>query len=299
MLLVRKYKIRDNLQWRDYSRIPNSEISNLTLRLILRKDFQKMIDECCQGAIYMEHAPSYQERLSSVIIPPEAMTEVRRYTQNYMDLMTHHGFDPIEAYDRILKTLCITKDNASKKRTVYFTGQKNAGKSSLIMLLTSLYEFHEVGTFQTDAESSRFQFDELLGKEFYVGDEVKACQGNIHRFLLLLEGNDNSVTELKNISGKHRLRAKPVIVAGNHHIFANCQSYADPVLARVQWFHLRNPVPDTMDLRPPRSLYPYILKRIALEIMKARRLPIIDTIEPNGEPIVDNMPSAYQDFDLD
>lgn len=273
MALVKEHKIRDLLQWRVKARIPDHPVRSLTEKLVMKKTYEQMITDCCKAAIFMEPVLDYKHRLVNIPGPQSSGLKLEDYEQivkfanNFEEVLKYNGLDPHDTFKEMFDVLFRTVSHESKIRTIYFHGPASCGKSSLMLLLSSVYEEHEIGKFSPLGLNSQFWLDDLYGKEIYIGDEAKATPLNIQVYLLLLEGNRDMKTEIK-YGGKPCLEPKPVMLACNTHIFADCHAYAQAVLSRVLLIEMKRPCPRHLNIRPERNLYPFILRVLAMRHWK-------------------------------
>lgn len=305
--LIKKYRVQNFLHCRDLMRTPGHELRSFSSKIILKKNFSSMIEECCAAAAVLEAPLTYRQRLRE-LHGMKYTPEVLQYAHNFFELVANqidfsgNRCDPVVKWNNILITMSREDGSPSKVKTVYLTGVASGGKSSIMTLLSSMYADHEIGTFGPQAINSQFWFDNLYGKEIYLGDEVYATGVNINNLLMLMEGNSNLQTEIK-YGGKVKIRPKPVVIGCNNHLFINCQAFADAVLARVVHIHFIRRCPPNLNIRPPKELLPAVLHCVFYHANKGRwpelYLPEQDKIEPDGTPIMVNMPAGYQDFDLD
>lgn len=274
--MVKMYKIRDLLQWRALARHQNHPVKDLTERLVMRKNYTEMIVDCCKAAIFLEEVLPYKLRLRKIPGPQtsglsfEDYVEVNKFADNFEELFT---INHMNAHDMIVECLTIlmrTKANENKIRSIYMQGPASSGKSSLLLLFSCLYEDHEIGRFSPLGINSQFWLDDLYGKEIYIGDEAKATPLNIQLYLLLLEGNRDTKTEVK-YGGKPTLEPKPVMLACNQHIFADCQAYQTAILCRVLHLSFKRECPHDLNIRPEQRLYKYILRVLAQRHLKNRK----------------------------
>lgn len=259
MDLIEKYRVRSLLDFAELVRNPGHEISTIWPRLRMKKDFEQMVEGCCRAINFITERKTWFQRVKSH--PWTSSEEVNKYADNYERILTLSGYNARSAWKAMIRVMCNETSNGGKKRTIYMTGPANSGKSSVMLLLSSMYEPFEIGRFGPQGVSSQFWLDDLYGKELYLGDEALATPLNIRTYLLLLEGNKDLATEVK-YGGKPQLKAKPVILACNEHIFKDCQAYETPILARVVHIEFKYPCPKEIDLRPRDSLFPDILKEL-------------------------------------
>ncbi len=237
------------------------------------KDFEKMIAEACKAYLYTREAPSYKERLESIGSVPESDAEiVTRFADNYDQLFKLQGLDPKKTWKRMYATLIRNNANDGKARCVYLQGAVSAGKSSLINLLSCVYQQYEIGSFGPQAIHSRFWLDNLYGKEIYIGDEAQADESNIQTYLLLLEGNPSNKTEVK-YGDKVTLEPKPVIMACNIDIYDRCPARKEAIRQRITPVRFTRQCPKYLNLRPEPRLLPYVLRTL----LERHLDPITDT----------------------
>lgn len=161
---------------------------------------------------------------------------VRRISEDFEKLFLENHL-PLSTINEMFRILCRHGPCEGKERTVYLQGVANSGKTSLLLLLTSVYEQFEKGKFGPQAIASQFWLQDLYDKEVYVGDEVLVNQVNVQTMLLLMEGNSDLSTELKHKDVRY-LEAKPVIIANNVPIWQHCCAFAKAILARCLWIKL-------------------------------------------------------------
>jgi hypothetical protein len=136
--------------------------------------------------------------------------------------------------------MCRDSPTSGKERTIYLQGVASGGKTSLLYLLTSVYEQFEKGKFGPQAIASQFWLQDLYDKEVYIGDECLVNTVNVQTMLLLMEGNKDLSTELKHREVRY-LPAKPVIIANNVPIWRHCGAYANAILTRCVWIKFIKP----------------------------------------------------------
>ncbi len=271
--LIEDYQIIDSLHFRSLARTKNHPAQALMKRLVMVKDFEKMIAEACKAYLYTREAPSYKERLESIGSVPESDAEVvTRFADNYDQLFKLQGLDPKKTWKRMYATLIRTNANDGKARCVYLQGAVSAGKSSLINLLSCVYQQYEIGSFGPQAIHSRFWLDNLYGKEIYIGDEAQADESNIQTYLLLLEGNPSNKTEVK-YGDKVALEPKPVILACNIDIYDRCPARKEAIRQRITPVRFTRQCPKYLNLRPEPRLLPYVLRTL----LERHLDPITDT----------------------
>ncbi len=259
---VALYDVENALQFRALARQPDHPLRQLAIRLTRVKDFEKMIAEACKANIYLGKALTFKQRLEAV---PKAgddiRAEVEQFADNYDTLFRMQNWDPSKVWKAIYRTMTRVEANDGKARCVYLQGPASTGKSSLMLLLSCLYRDAEIGNFGPQGVNSQFWLDNLYGKELYLGDEALATPLNIQTYLLLLEGNKGNKTEIK-YGDKVELEAKPVIIACNKDIYADCQAYQDAVLKRVCALRFKQVCPKSLKLRPRKELYKFLLRTL-------------------------------------
>lgn len=262
MILVEKYKIRTLLDFGELVRQPGHEAAGIWPRLRLKKNFQQMVSECCAANNFSEVRLTFQQRVQKTTRSSDPRVAV--FADNF-EMLFEVNQIPKLMWRRVIAIMSRTSDVAGKQRCVYMTGPASSGKSSVMLLLSSVYESFEQGRFGPQNINSQFWLQDLLGKEIYLGDEALATPLNIQTYLLLLEGNKDLATEVK-YQGNELLKAKPVIVACNNHIFAECQGFADAIMSRVVHLEFLHKCPKDLNIRPPPSLLPFILKELAVRM---------------------------------
>lgn len=242
--VVTRYRIQDLLDFRSLAR-KGGEVADLATRLLRVYRYEQLIQQACKDALFLRPVKTYKERLHDVpcIESGDALT----LAWSFWTLFTLNGFEPIE-WRRIFQTLMMTSSEGGKRHTIYLQGPPNCGKTSVMLLLSSIYDENEIGNFGPQATNSQFWLDNLHGKELYLGDEAKATPLNIQTLLLLLEGNSNAKTEIKN-GEKVRIEPKPVIMACNMDIWSECQGFAGAIKARIVELRFRHPCPIDLSLR--------------------------------------------------
>lgn len=267
MELIRKHKVRNLLQWRALARTKDHPIRAMSEKLVMRKNYEDLINDCCKAAIFLEEVFPFKKRLYNIPGPStsgltqEDYVQVAEFSANFDKILEINHLNPQKVFKSMFAVLSRNSDHESKVRTIYFHGPASCGKSSLMLLMSSVYEEHEIGKFSPIGQNSQFWLDDLYGKEIYIGDEARATELNIQAYLLLLEGNRDMKTEVK-YGGKPCLEPKPVMLACNAHIFSACQAYARAVLDRVYLVELTVRTPDNCNVRPEKRLYPYILRTL-------------------------------------
>lgn len=261
--LVEDYQIMDSLQFRDLARQKDHPVRALAQRLKLVKDFEKMIADACKAATFLTESPTFSERIDAIQRCPNAYQQlmINKFADNYDALFRLQGWNIKKTWKRIYRTLCRTGVNDGKAKCVYLQGAVSSGKTSLMTLLSSIYKQHEIGSFGPQAIHSQFWLDNLYGKEIYLGDEAQANSSNIQSYLLLLEGNSSTKTEVK-FGDKVSLRSKPVIIACNVDIYDKCPDYKEAILKRVTALRFKEPCPKTLQLRPSADLLIYVLREL-------------------------------------
>ena len=79
--------------------------------------------------------------------------------------------------------------NYGKRKTVYFVGGANAGKSTLQDIICCPYEYYERGSFDVQGSTSTFWFQRLIDKAVYIGEEIMAEQKSVQTLKKIMEGN--------------------------------------------------------------------------------------------------------------
>lgn len=263
MDVVKTYSVRDLLQFRQLARIKDHQAQLVSAKATSPGYFKKLVSDCCDYNNFITPPKSFIERLMGIDV--KNMEEAMPFINDFEALFKHQGLDFKNTMTAILAILTKKKQNESKINTIYMVGPPNAGKTSLMLLLSCLYERYEIGKFGPQGNASSFWLDDLYGKELYLGDEISANPVNMPALLLLLEGNVNASTEIK-YGGKPSLEPKPVILACNQHVYAACPGYADAVLSRCISLPMHRECPRTMKLRPPTELYPVVLKGLIAKL---------------------------------
>lgn len=201
--------------------------------------FDKCINLAISNArlLHPLRAVSWKARVMAIEITD--IENVRRVSEDFEKLFLEQHI-PLSTFTRIFEIMSRDSSTSGKERTIYLQGVANAGKTSLLLLLTSVYEQFEKGKFGPQAIASQFWLQDLYDKEVYVGDEVLVNQVNVQTMLLLMEGNSDLSTELKHKDVRY-LEAKPVIIANNVPIWQHCCAFAKAILARCLWIKLMKP----------------------------------------------------------
>lgn len=255
--LATRYRIVDREMWRELCWEENHEVSEYNSMNLHRYRYLETVDEACKLAMFSIKPLSWRERVQQVVVPRDSLEEANKIADNFMDMMAGVG-NPLQIWSAIFNVMTRGPRSGSKVRTVYMQGPASTGKSSVMQLLTSVYDIREIGRFGPQGSTSQFWLEDLVGKEVYVGDEAPANPLNIQQYLLLLEGNSALKTEIK-YGGKPTLRPKPVVIASNQHIYANCQAYARAVHDRCLVLKMVNRVSPLVNVRPEPIMATYVL----------------------------------------
>lgn len=181
---------------------------------------------------------------------PDLPFEARVRNEDYIDSEIMQCVDAFETLAKLnglqWKTVFdIMTDKLGKVNTVYLVGPPSVGKSSIVLLLSSLYEDYEIGRFAVQNCTTQFWLQDLYQKNLYIGEEVKANAINIQTFLLLLEGNPNLYTEIK-YKENVQLARKPVLISTNYDIWSNCCAYASACMERIYRVELKHKTDKTL-----------------------------------------------------
>lgn len=257
ILLCRTYRVTDREMWRELVHVDGHEVSDYHNANIHRYRFLETVDDAAKLALFSIKPLTWQERVEQVVVPRDRYDAVCGYVDRFVELLKPLG-DSLGVWWTIFTIMSLLPESRSKVRTVYLQGLASTGKSAIMGLLSCVYDAREIGRFGPQGSTSPFWFDDLVGKEIYLGDEAPGNELNIQQYLLLLEGNPALKAEIK-YGGKPHLRPRPVVIACNHNIYANCQAFAQPVLDRVVAIRLRQRVPNGVDVHPDARTAPYVL----------------------------------------
>ncbi len=155
---------------------------------------------------------TYENRLEHLCENPR-ITNTEDYQNMLLEYQQLIANNTIQ-YSNIFNTLL---GKTGKRRTLYLHGPPNGGKSALLQILLSVYEYHERGKFGAQGIASQFWLADLPNKQIYIGDEIRVTPDNIDTIKMLFEGNSESTAEVK-YGDKIRLPYRPVIVANNNDI---------------------------------------------------------------------------------
>lgn len=121
--------------------------------------------------------------------------------------------------------------NCGKIKSIYMVGQAGGGKSAIILLLTSVYRFSEIGKASAQSLNSSFWLQDMIDKRVGVLDEVLATQVNIDALKMLMEGNFFADTDVK-FGKRSQIKPMPILIACNMEITRLVQGHAAAVHAR-------------------------------------------------------------------
>lgn len=122
-----------------------------------------------------------------------------------------------------------------KKMCLYLNGVASAGKSAFVKLFTCMYARSEIGTLGGQQVDGCFWMADLVGKTFYVGEEVRVTPQNVESVKMLFEGNANLKTQVK-YGGHQYIDRHPIIVTTNVPIHYFVGNHANALCARCMGF---------------------------------------------------------------
>lgn len=260
IVLCKRYRIADRNQWRELCWQEDHEVWQFNNDNLHKYRYLETVDEASKLALFSIKPLTWLERVRQTVVPPSQLDKAEAYCKRFIELFEQlDDVKPLRVWAGVFGVMSRTARSPSKVRTVYLHGPASTGKSSVMQLLTSVYDMREIGRFGPQGSMSQFWLEDLINKEVYLGDEAPANPMNIQTYLLLLEGNSALKTEIK-FGGKPSLLPKPVIVACNQHIYINCQAHSRAVLDRVYRLHLENRVPTYVDIRPDEQMGTYVLR---------------------------------------
>ena len=180
------------------------------------------------------------------------------YYQDYRKAFNHLGITK-ERLQRWFNTLAM--DNG-KRNTIYMCGRANAGKTTIIELLSAFYEPWEIGRAQPQSAQSNFFLQDLVGKRLFHADEILATPLNIDTLKLLLEGNKDLASDVK-YGDKEAIKPRPVLIGTNDPLWINFSTAAEPILARCEFLAVRKPLPRLSFIKPKsKKILQYVLWRM-------------------------------------
>ena len=100
------------------------------------------------------------------------------FNEAYADLYYRDYRRALETHDinktRLQKWFQTLAMDNGKRNTIYMCGRANAGKTTIIELLSAYYEPWEIGRAQPQSASSNFFLQDLVGKRLFHADEILA-----------------------------------------------------------------------------------------------------------------------------
>ncbi len=225
-------KVFHEYQWREKIQT-SKEAAEIHRKLSMRGNYRKIVGSAIENARLIVPRGSYKERLVALDHVKVDPTEYYEAFKTFEKIILHNKVNMTSVF----KCLC---GELGKRRTVYLLGEANSGKSSLLNMLSAIYETHEIGKITAQDIQSNFWLQDLVDKELYVGDEILVSQVNVDTVKLLCEGNRNLCTEIK-YGNKQLLPARPVMIANNVDMCQNVQAHGDAINARCVKYRFTTP----------------------------------------------------------
>ncbi len=226
------HKVFHEHEWRTEVQT-KEEAKEIHRNLSMRGNYRKIVGSAVENARLIVPRKSYKERLVELEHVKVDAKEYDMAMNNFTRIILHNRLDMRLIFQCLYGKL-------GKRRTVYFVGSANSGKSSMLNMLSSVYRSHEVGRVGAQDIQSNFWLQDLIDKELYVGDEILVSQVNVDTVKLLCEGSKNLCTEIK-YGNKQLLPAKPVMIANNIPMCNSIQGHAAAIRARCVEYEFTEP----------------------------------------------------------
>ncbi len=226
------HSIVHEYMWRDQI-FKDPEAKRIHNKIAMRANYKKLLFSAVENARLMVRPLPYEDRLEKIEQTDITSDKYVKTLAQYRKIIETNKINMKKVFQCMLGEM-------GKVKTIYFVGEANAGKTSMLKMLSSVYENYEVGKLSAQDIQSNFWLQDLVGKELYCGDEILVSQANIDTIKLLCEGNENLCTEIK-FAGKQILPAKPVLIANNVDMCINQQRHAAAIDARTVRYEFNVP----------------------------------------------------------